>query len=622
MRFPRRFSKFSTRSPLGKVALAVGVMSSLCLPVAAPAEASTTRPFSPSSFWNAPLPAYTPIDPRSQAYSAEIKQQIADYYGNATINTKNYSAPVYTVDSSVPAVQVKFLNCQNKTWVDPKFLEMVSAVPIPDNAIPASGTDSEMVIWQPSTDQVWELWKATKKTDGWYACWGGRIQNASTSNGVFQKNYGVAATGLSLLGGMMRIEELQAGEINHALDFSIVRPKKSTYSWPANRTDGWGTNENDIPEGQRFRLDPDLNVDSLNISPTAKVMAKAIQKYGMILRDKSGSVNFYAENPSPMMAEGAPNPYTAIFGGRPAYSILDHFPWDSLQALPFDYGKDGNQEAAPPGTIFTPPVTTAPQAPNPAPSTGTTTGIAAAEGYRAVAESGQVETFGPVANKGSSSNGGSVGIASTKSRNGYYVATREGGVRAYGDAPHKGSMSGTKLNAPVVGMATTANNGGYYLLGQDGGIFSFGNAPFYGSTGSMKLNQPVVGMATAPTGDGYWFVAADGGIFAYGPGAQFYGSMGGTKLNKPVVGMAATPSGKGYWLVASDGGIFSFGDAQFYGSTGHMTLNKPIVGMTSTPDGRGYRFIASDGGVFGFGNVVFAGSMVGKANSRVVGITN
>jgi hypothetical protein len=77
-----------------------------------------------------------------------------------------------------------------------------------------------------------------------------------------------------------------------------------------------------------------------------------------------------------------------------------------------------------------------------------------------------------------------------------------------------------------VGMARTKSGNGYWLVAADGGVFSYGDAQFYGSMGGKPLSQPVVGMAATPTGGGYWLVAADGGIFSYG-NARFYGSTGG-----------------------------------------------------------------------------------------------
>jgi len=34
-----------------------------------------------------------------------------------------------------------------------------------------------------------------------------------------------------------------------------------------------------------------------------------------------------------------PRPIPHLFGGKPAWSILQGFPWDMLQFLPMNYGK-------------------------------------------------------------------------------------------------------------------------------------------------------------------------------------------------------------------------------------------------------------------------------------------
>lgn len=338
MQYPTNMRRFVARSlaPLS-VLLALTLVATL-MDVRA-AYGSSARPFDPNGFWNAALPASTPMDPNSATYAANIQAQITKYYGGATINTTSYTAPVYTVDASVAPTAVKYSNCQNKSWIDPNFLQQISNVPIPANAVASSGSDSEMIVWQPSSDTVWELWGAQKRTDGWYACWGGRLDQASTNQGIFTGGYGVSATGLSLLGGMMRIDELQQGSINHALDFALPEVRKGTYSWPAQRTDGTIDSPTALAEGQRFRLDPSINVDALNMSPMGKMMAKAIQKYGLVLRDRSGSVSFYAENPTPIINATGVNPYTALYGGKAEWAQMDNFPWSSLQALPLDYGK-------------------------------------------------------------------------------------------------------------------------------------------------------------------------------------------------------------------------------------------------------------------------------------------
>ncbi len=216
--------------------------------------------------------------------------------------------------------------------------------------------------------------------------------------------------------------------------------------------------------------------------------------------------------------------------------------------------------------------------------------------------------------------GAALPVSSSVWAQGLWLAGRDGGVFAYGDATFAGSHGGSPLNAPIVGMAANPDGQGYWLAGRDGGVFSYGDASFAGSHGGSPLNAPIVGMSATPDGQGYWLVAADGGVFAYGD-ATFAGSHGGSPLNAPIVGMAATSDGGGYSLVAADGGVFSYGDATFAGSHGGSPLNAPIVGMAATPDGQGYWLVAADGGVFAYGDATFVGSHGGSPlNAPIVGV--
>jgi ribosomal protein L24E len=234
----------------------------------------------------------------------------------------------------------------------------------------------------------------------------------------------------------------------------------------------------------------------------------------------------------------------------------------------------------------------------------------------------QVTPYLPGSNGGAGLTAPAVGIASTPDGGGYWLASANGGVFAFGDATFYNSLSGIALAKPIVGIAATPDGHGYWLVASDGGIFAFGDAAFYGSMGGHPLDKPVVGIASTPSGHGYWEVASDGGIFAFGD-AAFYGSMGGHPLNKPVVGIASTPSGHGYWEVASDGGIFAFGQAPFHGSTGNIALDKPVVAMQSTADGKGYWMVAADGGIFAFGDASFHGSTGGTAlDSPVISMSS
>jgi hypothetical protein len=191
-------------------------------------------------------------------------------------------------------------------------------------------------------------------------------------------------------------------------------------------------------------------------------------------------------------------------------------------------------------------------------------------------------------------------------------------VTAHG-APELGSPP-QGLAQPAVDLASTPSRQGYWVVGSDGGVFTFGDAQFFGSTGAIPLARPIVGITPTPSGNGYWLVADDGGVFSFGD-ARFFGSLGTLPLTAPVAGIAATPTGNGYWLVADDGGVFSFGDAAFHGSAGNVPLPSPVVGMAATPTGDGYVLAARDGGVFAFGDAVFRGAAPDPAAPATVDIT-
>lgn len=303
---------------------------------------STDAIFGPTSFWYTPIPASVPLHPNTEGFKADFLRQKAAYYGTVNINTWAYASPVYIAQADTPVTRVAYSNCQKKVYGEPALEAQWAAVPIPAHALPADGTDSEMTVYQPSTDTIWEFW-VTKKVDGqWQACWGGRMNNARASNGIFPFPYGTTATGLPFLGGQITAEELARGEIRHAIGISLVEAEAaSILSWPALRSDGYNPTgaPNRIPEGLRFRLDPTVNVDALPMSAAGKTIAKAAQKYGFVVWDKAGAISIRAQNPKSYTALGQPNPYPALFGNKPSYAVLDGFPWDRLQFLPMNYGK-------------------------------------------------------------------------------------------------------------------------------------------------------------------------------------------------------------------------------------------------------------------------------------------
>lgn len=276
------------------------------------------RPFAADSPWNARVPADARIAPDSGTLVTSLAQQVATY--NQWINTTAYSTPIYRVGPDQPLVRVI------QDTGNPTLVRDFAAVPLPADARGAAGSDASAIVWQPSTDTLWEFWRLRRQEDGWYARWGGRITDVSRSSGVFPAPYGTSASGMALLGGLILPEEIEAGEINHALAIGVPRTAP-TFVAPANRTDG--RTDGGIPIGTRLRLDPAVDVASLGLSRTARIMAVAAQRYGIYVRDSSGAVPFYAQDPVNLGID----PWPRLLGFQSPSRALAGFPWARLQVV-------------------------------------------------------------------------------------------------------------------------------------------------------------------------------------------------------------------------------------------------------------------------------------------------
>lgn len=296
------------------VACAAG--AALALPSTAAAA-----PFSSTSVWNAQLPADAPLASDSDALVTELQRQVTTH--GSWINTTSYSVPIYKVPSTQPEVRVAL------DRYNPSLQQAFDAVPLPENAKPAAGWDKHLVVWDTYGDVMWEFWALQRKTDGWHAGWGAKIVGVSKSIGVLPSPLGAAASGLPLVGGLIRPFELSVRSIPHALALGVPGVRKTVFSWPATRTDGTVADSASIPMGTRFRLPASLDVARLNLSPAVKAMAVAAQRYGIVVRDTSGAVTFYAEDPTPT----GTNPYPSLFGTGWMDQALKDFPWSRLRVV-------------------------------------------------------------------------------------------------------------------------------------------------------------------------------------------------------------------------------------------------------------------------------------------------
>lgn len=308
-----------------------------------PFSAGRIVDFAPSSYWYSSV-RHAPVADNSAAQTEELVKQVSGaYYGIAAFNTSHFNVSYVTATASTPRTDVTWWDCQGRGYL-PANLTTGAAyfknVPIPADAVQANGTDGHLAVYDPVTDKLWEFWQASKTSTGWRACWGGRIDDVRLNNGNFAVGYGVDATNTSAVPGMVTQEDIHRGYINHAMSLQLIETAPWTQiSWPATSSDGDPKSTSLIREGNRLRLDPNLDVDRLNLTPIGKMVARAAQEYGFLVDNRSSAVSIPAEAGLIAAKRTGVDPWTGLLGGVADHDQLRGFPWDKMQFMPVDYGK-------------------------------------------------------------------------------------------------------------------------------------------------------------------------------------------------------------------------------------------------------------------------------------------
>ena len=157
-------------------ALAVGCGQGAQQPARKAPAAAPGRFFSPRSFWNRPLATNTPLASGSAGLVSELRRLLAAT--NPWIDTWNFSTPIYRVGRHQRRVRVRL-----DRRYDP-LAKAFGSVPLPASARPAPGDDRHLVVFQPSTETIWEFFKLRRVGRRWHAAWGGTHAHLSTAQRV------------------------------------------------------------------------------------------------------------------------------------------------------------------------------------------------------------------------------------------------------------------------------------------------------------------------------------------------------------------------------------------------------------------------------------------------------
>lgn len=289
----RKDSK-KTRALLLVAACEVFALCSMFLAVAAAASGaplvSGCPVFPADHIWNTRIDTL-PADPMSDAYVATIgaEDRIHADFGSGIWDGGPIGIPFDVVDENQPSVSVPFLYDDES---DP------GPYPIPANASIEGGDnadgDRHVLLVDKDACILYELYRAFPVSGAGWEADSGAVYDLT---GYELRDDGwtsADAAGLPILPGLVRYEEVAAGEIRHALRFTAPQTRQA-YVWPARHFASSLTDTAYPPMGQRFRLK--RNVDISGFSAQAKVILQALKTYGMILAD-NGSRWFISGEPN------------------------------------------------------------------------------------------------------------------------------------------------------------------------------------------------------------------------------------------------------------------------------------------------------------------------------------
>ena len=253
-----------------------------------PTPPSVYRVFSTDSYWNTPFPDNAPIDPHNSEYIADSQNsshtQNFLQFTAAPGTTQAFAFPIYWSSSS------------DKLYTISASSQTVQ-VRIPRNAQPASGSDGEISIFDRTNDQTVAMWQAihNSSNDSWTASGlsrymlssNGLDKNASGSNDT--RNFG--HRGIPAPVRAVRVDEVRAGSIEHRFEcyWWATGTRDASHYWPM--TGDEGDKGGIVPEGIVIRIKPGINLNTRGLSVPALVIAKALQQYGCLIGDNSGSGN-------------------------------------------------------------------------------------------------------------------------------------------------------------------------------------------------------------------------------------------------------------------------------------------------------------------------------------------
>lgn len=251
--------------------------------LAAPAQANAASvggcPMFPAdNIWNRRIDSL-PVHAKSDAWINSIGRNTGLHmdFGSGNWDGGPIGIPINIAASTVTGVRMVKSQFQYGSQSDQAYY------PITSSSKMEYGSDHHILMVKRGTCKLYELYAARKVNGVWHAG-SGAIWDLN-SNALRPAGWTSAdAAGLPIAPGLLRPDEVAAGQINHAIRFTVSNT--AGYIWPARHLTS-PASASIPPMGARFRLKASFNISGY--SAQMQVILVAMKQYGIIIADNGSN---------------------------------------------------------------------------------------------------------------------------------------------------------------------------------------------------------------------------------------------------------------------------------------------------------------------------------------------
>ena len=253
--------------------------------------------FPPGAAWTEDV-SHAPLDPNSATMIATLAR--AGGWGNGRMQV-DFGLRVLEADADTPYVPFHYRSGSNSGALNP-----VSSVPLPRGGgvegqpgyhCPNLDNDCHLIVVDRGHGKLYEAYQADY-SDGVLSALGivvWDLHRVYPPSGLGDQCSSSDAAGFPIAPLLFNADELASGSINHAIRFILPnsRIRAGVFVHPATHAGAPRGPATAPAMGARIRLKASYDVSQL--PPAAQIVARAMQKYGMLLAD-GGNVTLTAQS--------------------------------------------------------------------------------------------------------------------------------------------------------------------------------------------------------------------------------------------------------------------------------------------------------------------------------------